>query len=206
LTQAVRERDTRRTIVVASHEARPATFAQLRPTRDPHTLYAFHCFEPQAFTLQGAGEPLPAEAESGARPATAGGPRAVSTYPGEVAGERWDRARLQRLLDPVLEFRRVYEVPLYMGAFGVAAGAPRTGQLTWLRTLLSLCRGHGIGWAYWTYRGDAFGLVGALPRAPSSGSAGSAGEPPGPSSTPSARFVAPQGVDYDLLGVLQSEA
>jgi hypothetical protein len=93
-----------------------------------------------------------------------------------VDGERWDRARLEALFQPALEFRQVYQVPLYLGAFGVASGAPRAGRLTWLRTVLSLCRAHGIGWASWTYRGGPFALIG------------------------------PQGLDYELLGVLQSEA
>jgi hypothetical protein len=159
LTQAVRGADARHPIVVESNLAHASTFTHLRPTRDPLSLYSFHCFDPPAFTRQSlppAGTPL--------------------TYPGVVGGERWDRARLEALFQPALEFRRVYQVPLYLGAFGVASGAPRAGQLTWLRTVLSLCRASGIGWASWTYRGGPFALIG------------------------------PQGLDYELLGVLQSEA
>jgi Cellulase (glycosyl hydrolase family 5) len=183
LTQAVRDAGARHPIVVESNLAHASAFTHLRPTRDPLTLYSFHCFDPPAFTRQGA---------EGQPPAPAGAPL---TYPGLVDGERWDRARLEALFQPALEFRRVYQVPLYLGAFGVASGAPagverapasdpgrggygapRAGQLTWLRTVLSLCRAHGIGWASWTYRGGPFALIG------------------------------PQGLDYELLGVLQSEA
>jgi Cellulase (glycosyl hydrolase family 5) len=159
LTQAVRGADAQHPIVVESNLAHAGGFTHLRPTRDPLSLYSFHCFDPPAFTRQSlprAGAPL--------------------TYPGVVDGERWDRARLEALFQPALEFRRAYQVPLYLGAFGVASGAPRAGQLTWLRTVLSLCRAHGIGWASWTYRGGPFALIG------------------------------PQGLDYELLGVLQSEA
>ncbi len=166
LTQAVRGAGAQHPIVVESNLAHASSFTHLRPTRDPLSLYSFHCFDPPAFTRQGA------PGTEGAPP-PAGGPL---TYPGVVDGERWDRARLEALFQPALEFRRVYQVPLYLGAFGVASGAPRAGQLTWLRTVLSLCRAHGIGWASWTYRGGPFALIG------------------------------PQGLDYELLGVLQSEA
>jgi hypothetical protein len=91
-----------------------------------------------------------------------------------------------------LDFGRTYEAPLYLGAFGASAAAPRSAQLTWVRSLLGLCRAHGIGWAYWTYRAFGerpFGLMGdALPHAPL---------PP---------FQNAQRLDYELLGVLQSEA
>jgi hypothetical protein len=168
LTRAVRSRDERHTLVVESNGAAPEAFAQLRPTRDLNTVYSFHCFAPRAFTLQGA-QPPPA---GGTLPAAA----APLTYPGTVDGERWDRARLQALFEPVLEFRRVYQAPVYLGAFGVAAGAPRSGRLTWLRSVLSLCRAGGVGWAYWTYRDGPFALLEG------------------------------DGLDYELLGVLQSEA
>ncbi len=170
LTQAIREIDEQRPLVVeSSQRASPAAFAFLRPTRDPHTLYSFHCFAPEPFTLRGEG-----------------------TYPGLAGGEPWDRHRLEQLLQPALEFRRIYEAPLYLGAFGVAITAPRTAQLTWVRTLVSLCHRHGLGWAYWAYKayeGNPFGLICDS----------------GPCRTLPA-FTNPQRLDYDLLGILQSEA
>jgi|SRR5581483_1007541 len=170
LTQAIREIDEQRPLVVeSSRRAAPAAFAHLRATRDPHTLYSFHCFDPTSFTLRGEG-----------------------TYPGLTGGELWDRHRLERLLQPALEFRRTYEAPLYLGAFGATITAPHTARLTWVRTLVSLCHRHGIGWAYWAYKADEgspFGLVCHS----------------GPCRAHPA-FSNPQRLDYDLLGVLQSEA
>jgi hypothetical protein len=119
-----------------------------------------------------------------------GGPRLEQvTYPGPVDGDRWDRERLQQWLQPALEFRTVYAAPLYLGAFGASAAAPRPARLTWVRSVLTLCRTHDVGWAYWTYRDDRFGLL------PASASGG-----------PGQRPAAPGSLDYDLLGVLQSEA
>jgi len=152
LTQAIREVAEEATLVVESVGGRPEAFAQLRPTRDARTLYAFHTFVPEALTRRGAG-----------------------TYPGEVGGERWDRERMRRMLEPALTFAQAYDGTLYAAAFGITARAQRQSRLTWTRSFLSLCRGAGIGWAYWTLRHPEFGLV------------------------------VEGAVDYDLLGVLQSE-
>jgi len=152
LTQAIREVTETSMLLVESVGARPEAFAHLRGTRDGRTRYSFHAFMPEALTRRGEG-----------------------TYPGEVAGERWDRERLQQAIEPALAFTRAYEATLYVGAFGITGRAQRQSRLTWTRSLLSLCRGNGMGWAYWTLRHPEFGLV-----------------------------VEGQ-VDYDLLGVLQSE-
>ena len=152
LSQEIREAHPEAQIVVQSTGADPAAFAHLRPTRDPRTRYSFHLSTPEALTQHGLG-----------------------SYPGVVDGERWDRDRLAREIEPALAFARNYEAQLYLGAFGITTKAPRAARLTWTRTVLSLCRTHGIGWAYWTYRHPDFGLA------------------------------VEGAVDYDLLGVLQSE-
>ena len=191
LTQAIRAVDEQHTIVVQAVHGEPEGFAHLRPTRDGNIVYAFECFEPRAFTGIDAPHPPAPSPSLGEGEAARGDSRRL-TYPGIIGGERWDRERMERYLAPALEFGRTYEVPLYLCAFGVSAAAPRASLLTWVRSLLGLCRAHGIGWAYWTYRafGDRpFGLVcdaapfAALPA-----------------------FQNPQRLDYELLGVLQSEA
>jgi len=152
LTETIRDVDERSTLVVESPRAQPQAFRHLRPTRDAHTIYSFHCFAPEGLTRRGSG-----------------------VYPGEVEGERWDRERLLQTLQPALAFARTYEATLYLGAFGATDTAPRQSRLTWIRSMLALCRQHGIGWAYWTYRDPPYGLL------------------------------SKSGVDYDLLGVIQSE-
>jgi hypothetical protein len=233
LTAAIRELDERVMLVVQANEgASAAAFAHLRPTRDPHTHYSFHCFDPPAFTMQGlaagADHGLVPDEPPGPPPGSSAGalgpveraeratghgvqqrserpgmgwthqgeevqpapPAQPLTYPGTIAGERWDRTRLEQRFAPALEFRRVYEVPLYVGALGATVHAPRSSQLTWIRSVLSLCHTHHIGWAYWTYKGGPFGLA-ADP-------ADAYGE--------LERYRNIQRVDYDLLGILQSEA
>ena len=201
LTQAIRAFDEQHTIVVQAVGGEPGGFAHLRPTRDGNTVYGFQCFEPRAFT--GIDSPHPRCPSPGRAPASptrgegeqVGGHSDPLTYPGTIAGERWDRERMERYLAPAVEFGRTYEVPLYLCAFGVSAVAPRLSQLTWVRSLVGLCRAHEMGWAYWTYRSfgrQPFGLVcdgqDAVPFA---------ALPP---------FQNAQRLDYELLGVLQSEA
>jgi endoglucanase len=166
LTQAIRAIDEEPTIVVeGSLLAGASAFRHLRPTRDSKTIYGFQFFDPLALTLRGQG-----------------------MYPGLVDSERWDRDRLQATIEPALEFARTYGATLYASAFGASGSAPKQARLTWVRSLLSLFRTHNVGWAYWTYKGDGFGIIGN-----------------GNHRTP-AQLVNPTGVDYDLLGVLQSEA
>jgi hypothetical protein len=152
LTQVIRAVEAERTLVMQSVGARAEAFAGLRPTRDTNTWYGFHGFAPEGLTRRGEG-----------------------VYPGQVDGERWDRERLQRWLAPALEFRATYRAPLYLGAFGATTAGQRQSRLTWMRSLLAVCRPQVAGWAFHTYCDPAFGLYGG------------------------------DGVDYDLLGLLQTE-
>jgi hypothetical protein len=158
LTSTVREAEgdgPRRPVVVQALEGAPERFTALRPTRDPDTVYGFQCFVPEGLARRGEG-----------------------TYPGTYEGERWDRERLRQAIGPALEFRKTYDAPVYVTAFGVTLAAARQSRLTWMRSFLSLCRSEGLGWAYWAYSDPQFSLAPA---------------------------EASEGVDYDVLGVLQSE-
>lgn len=186
--QAIRTVDGNRPLIIPAAHGDAAGFAHLRPVRDAHATYCFQCFEPRAFTQQ----PLHTSGLADT-PGTAGTVDATSTtpvsYPGIVDGERWDRSRLQRVLEPVFVFQHTYEVPVYLSAFGVSNGAPRSSQLTWLRSLLGLCRTSGAGWAYWAYEASFHGLI--CESGPDAGLT---------------QYQNPSRLDYDLLGVLQSEA
>jgi hypothetical protein len=163
LTVVIRETEktagVKRPLVVQSLGGQPERFSQLRPTRDAETVYGFRYFIPEALALRGEG-----------------------TYPGSIEGERWDRERLHLAMMPALEFRKTYSAPVYVTAFGVTLAAARQSRLTWIRSFLTLCRGEGLGWAYWAYSDPDFSLT------TNDASGANSGE-----------------VDYDLLGVLQSE-
>ena len=195
ITEAIRAVDTRHTVVVSGADGgRPAGFDSLRPTRDPNTLYACHFYEPMLFTHQqlATAEHGDAYREAVHYPGSAPTPAA---YPDGAAGERlraevgrhWDRAALAAALDPVLAFQEIYDRPIYVASFGASCRASRRSQLTWLRSVLTLFKAHGLSWSYWTYKGLGFGLMdpwGDL-------AAATAADPTA-------------GLDYDRLALLQS--
>ncbi len=192
LLGAIREAGARQIVIVNAPQGDPASFAHLRPVGDPDRdgiSYGFRAFAPVAFTMQGldhADDPIaPVPGNDEARRDD----RGPVPYPGVFGGERWDRSRMEAWLAPALQFRETYRAPLYCGSFGVSAGAPRNGQLTWLRSFLGLCRHNHIGWAYAGYRDARFGLVCET----------------GPFATLE-RYRNGYRLDYDLLGILQSEA
>jgi endoglucanase len=157
----IRRHAPRATIVVGANRWNQAgEFAHLTPVPDDNVLYSFHYYLPLLFTHQFAPW-LPAGHFQVRRP-----------YPGEyavpagTAGRlpldtgRWDRARMERSLEPVLRFGERYQVPVGCHEFGVyVGGADRPSQLAWMRDFLSLLRAHDLGWSYWNYRNLDFGLI-----------------------------------------------
>ena len=192
LLGAIREAGARQIVIVNAPQGDPASFAHLRPVGDPDRdgiSYGFRAFAPVAFTMQGLDHGDDTIDPVSAHPDAGGDARGPVSYPGVFGGERWDRSRMEAWLAPALQFRETYRAPLYCGSFGVSAGAPRNGQLTWLRSFLGLCRHNHIGWAYAGYRDARFGLVCES----------------GPFATLD-RYRNGYRLDYDLLGVLQSGA
>jgi len=156
----IRKAAPKSTIVVGSNKWNSASeFARLTPLEDDNVLYAFHFYNPVVFTHQKA-------------PWIHG--RAFDfdlPYPGEYRlGEalglrlprdqgRWDRARMEKELDAVLQFRVTHKVPVVCGEFGVYVGGPdRTSQLNWITDFLQILKGAGIGYSYWNYKNLDFGV------------------------------------------------
>ena len=195
ITEAIRAVDTRHTLVVSGADGgHPAAFDALRPTRDPNTLYACHFYEPVLFTHQRLATAAHGDAYPEAVPYPGSAPPAAA-YPEGALGEhlraevgrRWDRAALAAALDPVLAFQEIYDRPIYIASFGASCRASRRSQLTWLRSVLTLFKAHGLSWSYWTYKGLGFGLMD-----PWDDLAAAAADDP------------TAGLDYDRLTLLQS--
>ena len=157
----IRKAAPKSTIVVGSNKWNSACeFAHLTPMEDDNVLYSFHFYNPVVFTHQKApwiqGDAF----------------RQTLVYPGtyELPAElhkrlptdsgRWDKARMERELDAVLQFRAKYKVPVACGEFGVYAGGPdRASQLNWMRDFLEILAGAGIGYSYWNYKNLDFGVL-----------------------------------------------
>jgi len=161
LFHEVRAHAPRATIVVGSNRWNSATeFAHLEPMDDDNVLYSFHFYNPVLFTHQKAPWIVhEAFHETRSWPGTyVLPPEADHRLPMESG--TWDRDRLARCLQAVVDFREKYGLPVSCDEFGVyKAGPARADQLAWIRDLLGLFGQHGIGWTYWNYRNLDFGLV-----------------------------------------------
>lgn len=134
--KAIRAIDPKRTII---YEPAPwascAAFANLKPLPLDNVVYSPHCYDPFQFTHQGIyGNPTPV------------------SYPGTIAGEQWDKSRLEKSLAPVDEFQRKYKVPIYMGEFSAIRWAPDNSNLRWLSDLIDLLEARGWNWSYHAFR------------------------------------------------------
>lgn len=69
-------------------------------------------------------------------------------YTVEMVDADW----LARAIQPALEFRERYNVPVYCGEFGCSQGLPDGSGLRWVRDMGELLSRSGIPWTYWNWR------------------------------------------------------
>jgi Cellulase (glycosyl hydrolase family 5) len=117
-------------------------FSGLTPLPDDRVIYSFHLYEPDRFTKQGF------------ELAEAGDLRRAPTvhYPGWIHLQRWDRARLEEVVQPVVAFQRRWHVPIYVGEFSVIRWAPEPDAARWLSDAISIFESHGWSWTYFAFR------------------------------------------------------
>lgn len=134
--RAVRAIDPTRTLIVEpSSWGGPAGFSDLSPLPLSNVVYSVHMYVPHAFTHQGVGSRGPNYA-----------------YPGLIEGKRWDKAELERALQPVLDFQRAYGVPIYVGEFSAIRWAPDGSAARYLSDLIELFESRGWDWSYHAFR------------------------------------------------------
>lgn len=132
--RVIRAVDPRRTLIVE-----PATwgssdgFIGFEPLDVPNVVYSFHMYSPFHYTHQGVDGPVPAIA-----------------YPGEVDGQRWDKAALEKSMEAAVAFAKKHRVHLYVGEFSVLRWAP--GADEYLRDVIDIFEKHGWDWSYHAYR------------------------------------------------------
>ena len=143
LTAAIREIDTRHTIMVEPPEWGWANgFPYLEPTGDKNTVYSFHFYGPMDFTHQrNRGHMKTTEEQWRER-----------VYPGPLqGGEEWGKDRLRQEVRKAAAWRDKYSVKMWCGEFGVARWA--RGALDWTKDWIAALEEEKIGWAYYEYRG-----------------------------------------------------
>ncbi len=132
--RAVREIDPERTLIVE-----PATwgsaegFLGFEPLDLPNVVYSFHMYSPFHYTHQGVDGPAPALAN-----------------PGEVDGQQWGKAALEKSMEAAVAFANKYRVHMYVGEFSVIRWAP--GAEDYLRDVIEIFEKHGWDWSYHSYR------------------------------------------------------
>ncbi|MHB9131241.1 MAG: glycoside hydrolase family 5 protein [Armatimonadota bacterium] len=168
--EAVRAVDSERIVIIGSNSWNvPSTFTDLEDFHDPHVIYNVHWYEPFIFTHQRAPwvEHLtllnmvvdyPCQlpdltALAGTLP-TPQMHEQTMLFSNELLG----LDRMERWLQPVLDFRDRTGAPLFCSEFGVFEAAPPDAQLRWYRDTVDLFARHEIAWSNWDYKTD-FGVV-----------------------------------------------
>ena len=78
------------------------------PINVPGIIYSVHMYDPLQFTHQGV----------------LGGMPIGPSYPGVVNGALWNKDKLREDLEPVRQFQRDYNVPIFIGEFSAIRWAP----------------------------------------------------------------------------------
>lgn len=134
--RAVREIDPSRTLIIEPNGwGGPQGLAEFRPLGLSNIVYSFHFYQPMQFTHQGIH----------------GNPAGIS-YPGTIAKAPWDRAALERAMQPAIDFAARYRVHLYVGEFSAIRTAPDGSAARYLADAIDIFEKHGFDWSYHAYR------------------------------------------------------
>ena len=106
-----------------------------RPDYDPKVMLTYHEYSPFAFTHQGA---------------------SWSDQPD--TGLQWgtpeDVANMMAELDKAVEVQSRWQMPVFVGEFGVYEGVPIDQRAGWVRALRIGLEDRGLGWCYWDFAGS----------------------------------------------------
>lgn len=119
----------------------PRGLRNFQPIDVPNVVYSVHMYEPGEFTHQGVNELRTRE------------PWVKKyVYPGEINGQRWDKARLEVALQPAIDFQKTDGVHIFIGEFSVIRWAPDHSAWRYLKDLTDIFEAHGWDWTYHCFR------------------------------------------------------
>lgn len=136
VTNAIREIDPGKPVLYEPGPwGSPGGFDRLIPLDEDRVIYGFHMYLPHQFTHQGVhGSPV------------------GLNYPGEIAGEFWDKERLRQAMLPAIEFQREFNVHIHVGEFSAIRWAPDDSAYRYLRDVIDLFEEYGWDWTYHAFR------------------------------------------------------
>ena len=134
--RAVRAIDSDRAIIIEPDQwGNPQAFSSFKPLDVPNVIYSFHFYQPMRFTHQGI--------QGNASPVA---------YPGEIGGQYWDKAALERAMQPAFDFARKYRGHMYVGEFSAIRTAPKGTAAKYLADVIEILEKHDCDWSYHAYR------------------------------------------------------
>jgi hypothetical protein len=135
--KAIRTIDKDHAIIVEPNNwGGPEALAGFCPINVSKVVYSVHMYVPGTFTHQG----VHSQNQKGYR------------YPGLIEGTHWDRAALAKVLAPVIEFQKTWNVSIYIGEFSAIRWAPDNSAERYLRDVIDLFEEHGWDWSYHAFR------------------------------------------------------
>ncbi len=171
LAATIRQKAPRHTIVTSGPNWGGIDgLRKLKLLPDKNVIYSFHCYDPFAFTHQGAtwageavkplrGVPYPSspEAVEPLLAALEGSPSSKKML--ESYGQaRWNKEKLAARFKQGVEWGAENEVPLYCGEFGVfPVRSKPEHRANWFRDFGEVLAENRIGWAVWGWD-EGFGL------------------------------------------------
>ena len=134
---AIRNIDPNRTLIIEpNHWGNPDAFVAFHPLAMDNIVYSPHFYYPHQFTHQALNKPDEANIR----------------YPGEINGMLWNKEQMRKALQPVFDFQKKYNVPIYIGEFSAIRWAPDQSAYRYLRDAIELFEEYGWDWSYHAYR------------------------------------------------------
>lgn len=144
LIKEIRNVDQKHAIIISSPEIMPKgeTDVEKRIRRidgisylekpvDGNLLYDVHMYEPFFFTHQIGDKP--------------------TVYPGPIEGEIWNGAKMEKYLEPIVNFSNKYRARVILGEFSAVRSLGDSGN-NYIRDVIELCEEHKWSWAYHVFR------------------------------------------------------
>jgi hypothetical protein len=135
--RAIRAIDRRHAIILeAPPWGGPDSLREFLPIPVSNVVYSVHMYVPAAFTHQNVFRKN----------------QPPVMYPGMIEGRYWDKAALEAVLKPVVDFQKNYNVHIYIGEFSAIRWAPGQSAHDYLRDLIEIFEAHGWDWSYHAFR------------------------------------------------------